>query len=126
MNEPKTTDYEAQYLALCAVDERLRRLKPCKHISHHNEHGKPIRFKDSSTCIYCQGRGWLPLPEAERLGALVRVILEKGWECEFKPFWSKERIGIEAIVFGHFNIADTPEAALTAALMAAVAQEPQP
>lgn len=66
-----TTDTDdARYLELASRQgmESLRRECPCiKYICDRWE------INAGAVCPKCQGRGWLPLPEAERLGALVRV-----------------------------------------------------
>ena len=60
-------DYEARFLFLAARAgyETLRRECHCVG---------GIRFEGrNKSCRRCQGRGWLPLPEAERVGALVEL-----------------------------------------------------
>ena len=66
-----TDPYEAQFLALCRDHEGLRRECP--------------NCIDIFQCANCQARGWLPLPEAKRLGALVRVAIERLWCWELEP-----------------------------------------
>ena len=58
--------YEGQFLALCETHEELRRECPNQGSRYHRPGWAP-------NCFLCLGRGWLPLPEAERVGALVEV-----------------------------------------------------
>ena len=64
-------------------------------------------------CETCQGRGWVPLPEAGRMGALVRVAgyVTVWWSPE-DDCWRAEVHG------GKDRDGSTPEAALTEALLA--------
>ena len=103
------TDYEARYLELASRPgmETLKQGCPRKAL-HSHRHG--VR------CAVCGGLGWLPLPEAERLGALVRVAgyVTVWWRVE-EECWAAEVHG------GAEYNGPTPEAALTEALLAATA-----
>ena len=116
------SDYEAQFLALCQAHEGLRRECPCLHREKGggciNCAGLTLLHlgRCYSECI-CHGTGWLPLPEAERLGALVRAAGEGSvWrECDENGVYWLACLGGMARGFA----GPTPEAALTAALTAA-------
>ena len=71
MNQP---DYEAQYLALCAQHEGLRRECPCGCHFGWAKHLLSVVTPRAQTLCEPDCPGWLPLPEAERLGALVEVF----------------------------------------------------
>ena len=114
-----TTDYEAQYLALCGKHEGLRRWQ-----SHGHNYKGPCRIAGKHFCG--------PLPEAERLGALVEVAHSLSITIELS-------LGKLDIAHGRFAILSNPEgdilgdgfaecdtAALTAALTVAVEREQQP
>ena len=161
------TDYEARFLELAARlgMETLRRECPCL-VARRNHLNMITTGPDKceacsinalygaghqSECDECNGVNWLPAPEAERLGALVRVAATKveesvqlyptcptylddqftpnrdytptGWSAELDMYASE----------GRFHIGDgpTPEAALVEALLAATqeatnAQRPAP
>ena len=77
MSQP--LDPEARFLELAARPgmERLREECPDAWPWERGCKGGIVigyrQFQDMP-CATCQGRGWLPLPEAERLGALVEVV----------------------------------------------------
>ena len=128
-----TKNYEEQFLALCQTHKSLRRVCPCiERLKPKRDGGAtqaiwPCAMCEetqvhSNECSDCEGRGWLPLPEAERMGALVRVA--GGCEVARSPHgWQASNVE------GFFT---TPEAALTAALTVAdpgrigAAQEEKP
>lgn len=98
-----SSDDESQYLALCEKYPNLRQKCPVQvHVQITPDHGRV-------GCAWCHNRYWLPLPKAERMGALVLVAgsthlwyhPEKGWLARAKEMYFA-----------------TPEAALTAALTA--------
>lgn len=71
-----TGSYDAHYLELAALPgmEALRQKCPCRLMP---EGEAPYR---AWMCSDCFGRGWLPRPEAERLGALVEAALDGGYQ----------------------------------------------
>lgn len=129
MSQP---DSEARYLELASREgmESLRQECP---VIWNNPTIKDVErivrspwvASSHSRNCECQGRGWLPKPEAERLGALVRVatmqqMAVKFWRvgdvcwAELFPVWKLTgRRGRQR------GLATTPEAALTEALLAA-------
>lgn len=137
-----TTNPEARDLELAARPgfEVLRRKCPCEIRAHgylglcgacwNKDHLNPRHHVE--VCTTCQGRGWLPLPEPERLGVLVRVAAKEGYfllgvtrdhrwcATEITASFEGGPTGGEFI-----GVFDTPESALTAALLAATAQEVQ-
>ena len=86
--------YELQYLALCAQHPELRRECPCATKTYGlsrvcsscwNQGHNPERHRPK-VCHVCQGQGWLPKPEAERLDALV----ELAGRCKGVYIWRDE------------------------------------
>lgn len=78
--------------------------------------------------ICCGDRHWNLKPEAEWLGLLVRVCQRQGWVFNLEaPYQGKVFGEIHAdwlgTVAGYYKFADTPEAALAAALVAALGLE---
>ncbi|MDP3703219.1 MAG: hypothetical protein Q8R78_02400 [Candidatus Omnitrophota bacterium] len=124
-----TTDsYEAAYLALASRPgmEALRgeclgcRDNPGRVLNQHY---------DLVPHEFCHGRGWWPLPPAERLGALARVASENqqlelyhldpataGWGCDIIDFG---KLLPDTTYRQTTGEGPTPEAALTAALLSA-------
>ena len=81
-----------------------------------NIRGEMSKFH-GTWCGLCQGRGWLPLPEAERMGALVRLWLE------LEPILSQ--LILTRVTDGYevdLSRGPTPESALTKALLTATEQ----
>mgnify|MGYP001560571401 CR=1 FL=1 len=79
-------DYEAQYLTLAERHEGLR--EPCQcpcHRSRSPSHVEEYLAKQGVLVCPADCPGWLPLPEAERLGALVEVAGEQGWAVQIIP-----------------------------------------
>ena len=115
-------DYESHFLLLasCTGCESLRQKCPC--ISSKGRvlcTASPYCDFCGETC--CQGRGWLPLPEVERVGALVEMLHELGEVVVIK----KQNSGLSLVSLGRlYREAPTLSAALTAALLDAT--EPQP
>ena len=106
----EATDPEASYLELCERHEGLRR--ECPGQAFHGVRDEIVVVHEHC----CQGRGWLPKPEAERLGALVEVVrYATVWFDEDSKHWRAE-------VWGDpYHSAPKPWQALTAALAAAEA-----
>ena len=121
-----SADPEARFLELAARHESLRR--ECQLCGGSGQvqrkgyiliGGNDYHWED---CDACHGLTWLPLPEPERMGALVRLVnalvvltpeprRESGrWRCNIgRDAWYH----LPAAVTGL-----TPEAALTEALLA--------
>ena len=78
-----------------------------------------LHRKRSDDCHYCQGRGWLPLPPAEQLGALIRVALMLGF---VSLYGQPVDLCCARITRGGYTLGygegPTPEAALVGALLA--------
>ena len=93
---------------------RFRQDAPCQVCGPEYTHISPA-------CLNCQGRNWLPLPEAERLGALVRVATVVNlWEGCYGPdidthYWY---CCLEKNSGAYRGV--TPEAALVEALLGAL------
>ena len=119
-----TQDAEARFLELAAMpgNETLRRECPNKSLQDNSGVGGQIIYGYHLLQCSCQGRGWLPLPEAERLGALVRINLSR----EPRSFMSIA-VDDEGVYSVWIHVGKgkgpTPETALTEALLAARAQE---
>jgi len=105
------SSYEAEYLELASQPGMETLWFKCFAC---DDSGVP-----SYDCECCNGRSWLPLPEAERMGALVRIALKIGFVSIHQtsagffasvgaPMWKVEAI---------------PEAALTQALLAVTGQQ---
>ena len=112
------TDYEARFLELASRPgmENLQQVCPTNCIYAADW------VKTQYPCRLCQGRGWCPLPEAERLGALVGVALDVSfhwWPEEAGGDYWEALIGIQA----HGKTGPTPEAALVEALLATTENE---
>ena len=114
---------ESRFLLLAARPgyESLRRDCP---IPWSGEHGKTCgTWGVHPQSKGCQGRGWLPLPMPERMGALlalcdqVTFIKTGDRASEVELCWE------QTFYYGN---APTPEAALIEALLAAAGFERQP
>jgi len=107
------SDYEAEFLELASKPgmETLRRECPFRWPVEEFPKGH------GSACA-CQNRNWVPLPEEERLGALVRVASEGRW----KSFTDGHVEVLLAYDGARWHEAITFEAALTRALLAAAGQ----
>jgi hypothetical protein len=107
-------DYEARFLTLAGMPgmESLRRECPCHcHIGNNWVYGH-----DGNCTVSCPG--WLPLPKAERLEALIWMAMG------VTLIWWPDEAGDshwEAKILGQSYGKDgpTPEAALTEVLLAA-------
>ena len=121
--EAAADTYEAEYLELCrrAGMESLRRECPeCEGQGGFQWLCGPNDV-DSCVCPSCKGLTWLPKPEAERMGALVRATshIMRSIEIAFgaKVFYAR----LESVLFpkGDWHEGPTPEDALVEALLAA-------
>jgi len=136
------SDYEAKFLALAGRHEGLQRKCACGDCNYAHdgcakceEYDPDRRFPLISVeeqyaicivakCITCGERGWLPLPEAERAGALMRVLVLAGayFHIEGPSHWTKDQ-WLVAPNFESENspnyYGNTPEEALTNAATAA-------
>ena len=123
---------EARFLALAAMPgmETLRR--ECQHLKVSGLQTSGTYYQDTwglDDCPLCQKpEGWLPLPEPERLGALVRVVLIlPDGIVEISEFQGE----IAAMVYlgasrkSAHKFGDNPEAAVTEALLASLGIEAQ-
>ena len=127
---------EARFLELCSREgmERLRRECPCLPTENANECGScsAIRLYDSPSthgpyCEFCHGCSWVPLPEAERLGALVEVALATSSDAVLglTNWQGVVRTSFYPGDFKRFSVRDgpTPEVALVEALLAATKEK---
>ncbi len=133
-------DYEAAYLALCQRFEGLWRECPCLNPLAGIVRCDPCvslswsvkNRRHAQDCLGCEGKGWLPRPAPERLGALVKLGIQAGLEMDFVARGENGRVqvfvaddtgdhGFRAL---EVRAADEPWQALTAALTAALAEEP--
>ena len=125
-----TTDYEARFLELATRPgmEGLRRACQCKNgraLKHILVIDAEYQLWDTDyeECYRCQGRGWLPKPVPERMGALVALcdqvtFIKTGDRAsEVELCWEQ--------TFYSGN-APTPEAALVEALLAATQKLVEP
>lgn len=102
--------------------EALRRECPNNRCVHGEENVDLSSTEYWLPCKLCQGRGWVPLPEAERMGALVRLSHGVWLRQDFQGWWF-----VAKLVEGQFGLQVTqpwpsypkPEAALTEALLSA-------
>ncbi len=119
-------DHESQYLVLCQGFEGLRRECPCdlRQVGYWGRclpclEARKLENLHSGRCFECDGHGWLPRPEPERLGALVEWCHQQGHDVVLSPGF--------ATVIDHEGDQDgegpEPWQALTAALTEARAEE---
>ena len=107
-----TTDtYETQYLALCQRYESLRRWQ-----SHGRNYRGPCRLAGKHFCG--------PLPEKERMGALVRVGVSAGHGIAFYPSTNEILATVDGMLPKDAH-GPTPEAGLTAALLNLASPRPK-
>ena len=111
------TDYEARYLELASrpgMESLRRECLECR--------GSGVRITPIGVQIEvcgCQGRGWLPLPEAERMGGLVRVVLSSYHDLGlFQDDFGRVDVWFSGTIPRGCVGSATPEAALTEALLA--------
>ena len=112
------TDPESRFLELCSREgmESLRR--ECTTCQGEGQYLYQYQIGDDeadvgvATCFDCF-QGWLPLPEAERMGALVRVAGAVEIVADSPDKWFATYAGKDG------GPCSTPEAALTEALLVA-------
>jgi len=123
-----TTDtHEAEYCELSGRPGMEALTRECHCTGVRAKYGVDW-YKESSGknqgCSDCGNTGSLPLPEAERMGALVEQVLTKGGHCSFHKHHKVQGPAAIAVVLtfrgsGNVRHGPTPEAALTRALLAA-------
>lgn len=125
-----TTDtYEAEFLELASkpgMESLRRQCGNCAGAGWFIESiplspvsANAVPRQEQHWCRHCSSLGWLPLPAAERLGALVRVALKLGFISLHGQTVCSARITTGGPSLGDGE-GTTPEAALTRALLAEV------